>query len=469
MIRLASAMLLAVPLLAGQQLLEVYADKAFLTQRFEVGSGKFETNLPEFVTLNALHVKSSCQVNQKNLGAPVLAQSPYLSRLEEAKKAYEEANRALHVQDAKERLLERVSLNESSVDGMGEEAQKFGKIVEELLRERVELERIVKEKKEHYEALQTDPMAQKIKPLEMILSCDGPSLLELRYPIKSLEVQRKNRFEGDMDEGNMRVEQNIFLTHKLGTSLEGVTLHLYGHAYNKRLNPPAFNPWYIYEPFPEPKRMMSMSAPMNESMQVTDAQVGNTQSKQFWEISGLNLPSNETVQVPLDRQSVFVDFDTFVDGYSQGMAYIRGKFTPQKPINGAQSEFILGGALVGGGWHESFEEKKESFVYFGKNDYVGVEKTLRDDYTTTDASKNTQTTQVIYEYIFTNRDHIAHEIVLSERLPISKKGDVSVKALGDEPDSTTAQGEVFYKLQVKPGEKSSVRFGYSITKPLPKE
>jgi len=469
MIRLVSALCLVAPLLAGQQLLEVYTDKAFLTQRFEVGSGKFETNLPEFVTLDALHVKSSCKVTKKSLGSPLLAKSPYLERLDEAKKAYEEANRALHVQEAKERLLQNASLNDLNMNNISKQIDEFGKIFQEQLITKAQLEKEVQVAKERYDALKTDPMAQKVKPLELALSCNGPSLLELRYPIQSLDLKRKNRFEGDVIEGSLRVEQSIYLTHKLGVGLEGVTLHLYGHAYNDRLNPPKFSPWYIYEPIPQPKRaIMAMSAaPINESMQGADVVIGNSQSKQFWEISGLNLPSNETVQIPLDEQSLFADFDTFIDGYSQGKAYIRSKFTPQKPIDRAMGEFILGGALVGGGWHEPFESKEQSFVYFGKNEHIGVEKALREDFTTTNASEKTQTTKILYEYTLTNRAKVVQEVVLSEKLPISRKGDVIIKSIGDKPDTTTAEGEVHYKLKIKPDEKASVRFGYTITKPLP--
>ncbi len=59
MVRVVSSLFLALPLFAAEQLLEVYSDKAFLTQRFEVGSGLFKADLPQFVTLEALHVKKA--------------------------------------------------------------------------------------------------------------------------------------------------------------------------------------------------------------------------------------------------------------------------------------------------------------------------------------------------------------------------------------------------------------------------
>ena len=465
------AFFLAIPLFASQQLLEVYADRAFLTQRFEVGSGTFGANLPEFVTLDALHVKSSCEVNEKRLGFAREVTTPHLEELNRARVALEDTKRALRVQEAKERLLERVSLSADSIENINDHTEKFGLMLEELLGQKGKLEAKVKEAQERYDALQTDPSAQKVKPLELLLACDGPSLLELRYPLNSLEIQRKNRFSGDMQEGRLKVEQNIFLTHRLGVDLDGVTLHLYGHAYNERLSPHPFYPWYINVQPLQPKRaMVAMAAPMNESMQITnDIEVANSKSKQFWEVSGLSLPSNETVQIPLDSQYIFADFDTFIDGYSQGFAYIRGKFTPQKPIDGGDGEFVLGGILVGGGWHEPFEAKEEGTLFFGKNDHIGVEKTLREDFTTINTANKTQTTQVVYEYTIHNRGGVGHEITLSERLPISKKGDVVVKALGDKPSETTALGEVRYVLEVAPGESKSIKFGHAITKPLPKE
>ena len=40
----------AVTLMAQNALLEIYTNKAFLAQRFEVGSGTFTTTVPAFVT-----------------------------------------------------------------------------------------------------------------------------------------------------------------------------------------------------------------------------------------------------------------------------------------------------------------------------------------------------------------------------------------------------------------------------------
>lgn len=469
MIRVVLGLLLALPLFASQQLLEVYSDKAFLTQRFEVGSGLFKANLPQFVTLDALHVKSSCEVNKKSLGAPVQASTPHLDELNEAKKVLDRAKMALQIQGAKERLLERVNVD-ANMENIEAYTQKFETMLEGLLEKRGELEEELKKAKEEYELLQTDPMVQKVKPLELSLACDGPSLLELRYPAESLEVKRKNRFEGDYETGILDIEQNLFLGHLLGVDLQNVTLHLYGHAYSERLAPPAFHPWYLNGAILQPKRaMMAMSAPMNESMQMADSVDKNSQSKQFWEISGLSLPSNETIQIKLDEQRLFAKYDLFIDGYSQGIAYVRGQFVPQKPIDGAMGEFILGGALVGAGWHEPFETKDESSVYFGKNELIGVEKTLREDFTTSNPAEKTQTTQVVYEYSLVNRGDMAYDITLSERLPVSRKGDVRVKVLGDKPMSSSAEGEVLYGLRLEPGESKTIRFGYVVTKPLPEK
>lgn len=467
MVRVVSSLFLALPLFAAEQLLEVYSDKAFLTQRFEVGSGLFKADLPQFVTLEALHVKSSCGVNDKRLGAPMQAHSPHLEEQNEAKKALDEAKRALQIQEAKERLLERINI-EGDFEKIDKYTEKFEIMLDELLREKAKLKKAFEEAKQKHDALQTSAMTQKVKPLELTLACDGPSLLELRYPAESLEAKRQNRFEGDIENGTLEVEQNLFLTHRLGVDLVDVTLHLYGYSYHERLAPPAFYPWYINAPFSQQKRaMVSMAAPMNESMQAADSIQSNNQSKQFWEISGLTLPSNETIQVPLDNQRLFAKFDVFVDGYAQGVAYIRGQFTPQKSIDKAVGEFILGGALVGEGWHESFKKEDKSEVYFGKNEHIGIEKNVREDFTTSNPSQKTQTTQLMYEYTLVNRGEITYKINLSERVPVSKNGDVHVKLLGDNPSSSLPTGEVVYEVSLEAGEQKNILFGYSTTKPLP--
>jgi hypothetical protein len=459
--------LLTIPLLANEQLLEVYTDKAFLTQKFEVGSGKFEVNLPEFITLDALHVKSACEINHKSLGALIQAQSPHLTKLNDAQKKLEEAKKRLYIQEAKERLLERMSLKSIDMDSAIKETEEFGKVLEELLDKKAQLAKDVEVAKEEYEALMTDSMTQRVKPLTLSLECNGPSVLELRYPVKSLDISRKNRFEGDLVDGSLKIDQNLFITHKLGVTLNNVTLHLYGQKYHERLSPPKFYPQYINDaPLQAKRSMVALSAPMGESMQKVDSIVQTSQSKQFWEISGLNLPSNETVQISLDRQEVFVDFDTFIDGYSQGIAYVRGKFKAQKPIYKATSEFVLGGVLVGSSTNESFSENKESEIFFGKNDFISVDKNLIEDFTTSNPAQKTQTTQVMYEYALLNKDAKTHKITLKERVPVSKSGNIHVNILGDKPFKTTALGEVIYQVEIKPGEEKKIKFGYIVTKPL---
>lgn len=355
------------------------------------------------------------------------------------------------------------------MDGVIKETEEFGKILEGLLDKKAQLAKDVELAKKEYEALMTDSMTQRVKPLTLFLDCNGPNLLELRYPVESLEVKRKNRFEGDLLEGNINIEQNLFITHKLGVDLEGVTLHLYGSSYNERLSPPNFYPWYISKSPIQVKRSMAvMSASVDESMQIANSVVQNSQSKQFWEVSGLTLPSNKTIQVPLDKQEVFADFDTFVDGYSQGVAYVRGQFRAQKPIYKAASEFILGGALVGSATNESFMADQESEIFFGKNDHISVDKNLIEDFTTSNPTQNTQTTQVMYEYTFLNKDANGHKITLKERLPISKEGSIHVNILGDKPTKTTALGEALYQIEIEPNEEKIIKFGYTITKPLEK-
>ncbi|NLC28120.1 MAG: DUF4139 domain-containing protein [Campylobacteraceae bacterium] len=461
---------ISLPLLAQQRLLEIYTDRSYLTERFDVGSGPFETNVPEFVTLESLQIKSPCAIKEKSLGKPIILQNYLQARIEEAEAALKETKLALSALEAKERLLERTTINANSMQNIANEADSFSFYMKQILNDKEILKKEVENAQKIFDELK-DSGNNSVRTLNLSLACGAPSLLELHYPLKNLIFNRNATLAGDKESGVLKIDQSLFIKHQLGVNLENLTLNLYGFAYSDRLAPPTFNPWYIDAPEPILMRSVMLKAAdmTNESLQQAPSSTQKGEGKHFWEVSGLNLPNNESIQIPLNSQQVFSNFAIFIDGYAESFAYTQVRFTPEAFVEAASAELILGGMLLGKQNIHRLNAKKESILFFGKNEHIDVEKILRKDFTTQQASSNTQTSQILWEYTITNRDTKPHKLTLSERLPISKDGEIFVELLGDKPDSSDAKGEQRYLLTLQEGETKIINFGYSITKPLPKK
>lgn len=460
------SLIFATSIFAKEQLLEIYTDKSFLTQKYEVGSGEFEAILPGFVTLEMLNLKTPCQIESSNLGKEEALRDSFYERLQEAKKEYEEAKDSLEAQMAKERLLERISLDGKSIKEIEKETDEFSAIMEKIVKEKRELQKELKEKEEVLKEL-NDGKEVSIKNLKLTLSCDFPSILEIKYPLEGLKTDRKSTFLADKEEGTMEIVQNIFITQNLGQDLKRVTLWLFDFSYTQRVSAPVFYPHYLDVPAPILARSVAMDSSAN-LMQKSAPTVEIGQSKKFWEVSNLSIPSGKTTQIKIDSSRVFADFELFIDGYADSFTYLKSTFKPDNFIGASLAQMILKGVLIGEQYIPRIDSNKESELFFGRFELIDVKKKLKMDFTTANSESKTQMSQMSWEYTITNNDTKAHNITLSERLPVSKSGDIKVQRLADIPTSSSAKGEERYSFKLNPNESKVINFGYSVTKPLSK-
>jgi hypothetical protein len=461
------ASLTTASLMAQTTLLEIYTNKAFLTQRFEVGSGAFATTVPAFVTNDTLFIASPCTINDRAIKEPKEADTPLQARIAQARKELNTLTQQYTALEAKERLFERVSFSDQSLDALKTTADGLMELVLETLEAKRTLKTRIETATTHLEALEAKQETGLIKPVELSLTCNAPSTLELRYEVPHLEAKRLTTFTGESDEEHVNIEQAVEITHALGEELENIALRLYSFGFNQNLAPSPFQPLKL-TPMP-PMRTMALRSSLPASTQEANAAEVALESKEIWEAYGIDLPSGERTQVVFDKQRVFADFEVEVDGYGSVFAYMKSTFTPQATVEAGQTHFILNGLLLGERYTPQYLRDEEAHIYFGKHDLIGVEKKITKDYTTESAFGGKQATEKAWKYTLTNRSSTPQEVTLLERLPISSHEDITIKRSGDGPTQVSDEGKVSWNVTLSPQEKTTILFGYTLTRPIEKQ
>ncbi|MBE0495602.1 MAG: DUF4139 domain-containing protein [Campylobacterales bacterium] len=465
---LAPLLLSSLSLMANTALLEIYTNKAFLTQRFDVGSGVFETTLPEFVHNDTLFIRTPCATKEITIGTPTKANTPLQAQIETATQTLQTARQQLLALEAKERLLERVAFTNSSFGDLQKNAEGFTTLALETLAAKNDQEEVVNRAQEALDLLTAKHTTSNVKPLSLSLTCNAPSMLEIRFEIPNLQANRVNTFTGESVEGRLAVTQSLFVSHTLGEDLNNIALRLYSFGYNHSLTPVPFYPQYVGLPETLPMmRTMALKSTAESTQDVAGTPV-ELESKEAWEASGVTLPSGERTQVVFHQQRVFAQYGVEVDGYGTAMAYMRASFTPETTIEPAMANFVLDGMLLGERSNVQFLAAEEAHIYFGKHDLIDVEKKLVRNFTTESGFGSTKTTERMWRYTVTNRSSKSQKIDFLERLPLSSHEKVVIKRLGDAPDTLDAEGKARWNFTLGAGEKRTLEFGYTQSEPIAK-
>lgn len=461
----ALSLLASTCLLAQDTLLEIYTNNAFLTKRYSVGSGLFEATVPAFITNETLHVRTACEVKERTLGAPMSANTPLQERIATARGQVQSLAQEYAALEAKERLLERVSFTNASFGELQTNTQGFTTLFAQTLEAKEDKHKALQEAQKALDALLSKQLTDEVKPLKLLLTCNAPSTLELRFEVPNLEAKRLNTFTGESEEGRLAITQSLFLLHALGEDLVHTTLRLYSFGYNQNLAPIPFYPHYVGLPQP---MMRTMLAAAPESSMDAKAQPQTLETKEIWEASGITLPSGERTQVVLNRQQLFGEYSVEIDGYGTAFAYVKGSFTPNTTVEAGTAQFVLDGMLLGERGTPKFLQGEAAQVYFGQHELVGVEKQLVRNFTTESGFGSTKTTQTLWKYTLTNRSLKLQNVTLLERLPLSSHEKVSIKRLGSTPTSIEEEGKVRWSLTLEPAEQRTVEFGYEQSEPIEK-
>jgi uncharacterized protein (TIGR02231 family) len=106
----------------------------------------------------------------------------------------------------------------------------------------------------------------------------------------------------------------------------------------------------------------------------------------------------------------------------------------------------------------------------GKDRRVAVKRTVVKDFTSTKTSGNTTKQTFTYEVIVKNNKLTAVDLLLKDQFPISTIKDIEVKLEDDGGAAINEDvGVLTWKLQLKPGESTKLRFSYSVKYPKDKK
>ena len=451
--------------------LELYTNAAFLKQRFDVGSGNFSANVPSFTSLENLQIKSTCNINKKELKNEEEIDDELQTEINNIKNIKKDLLQQKEVILSKKELLKTLSLEKISINEVNDTAQAFGTLILSNLKEEAALEEEIKEVTLKLNELLNKRSNFKTKTLHVELSCNAPSNLEIAYDVPNVKVERISKFDAETDEEMLTLSQIAYISHSLGTNLNNILIRLYSFSYNQSITPSPFYPYYVDMPRQRNiqsnalKQKAMLQAPMQEVAMVSDAFEKQLSTKRVWEASGINLPSGQKNEVTFNKQQLPFTITNEIDGYASSSAFAKLSFTPRDTIESGYASFVLDGTLLGQRYIQREDKNNQTHLFFGKNELIQVSKELQKDFTDDSILSNNQTTQKLWKYTIKNHSNKKESISLKERLPLSKHENIIIKPLGDKADSISVKGEVLWSFELKANEKKEIVYGYSIKKP----
>lgn len=457
----------------SESVLELYTNASFLKQKFDIGSGTFETTVPAFVTLEKLQLKSPCTIEEKKLTTALKIDDTLQMQIEEAINAKEVLQREEAVILAKHRLLTTLKLDKTPLENVEMTTDTFGTLILANLEAQATLKTKIKEANKAIQDLVKKRDSFKAKNLIISFTCKGPGELETLFPLQGISANKLIRFEADTKDEELTLSQSAFIRHALGEDLQNLTLRMYSFAFNRSVAPIPFRPRYIGINPPVAQRMMAKSVMMDavaeNSMAAAPAREIALSTKRVWEATNVSLPTGEKTEVIFNKQNLPASFSTEIDGYGTASAYAKVSFTPEKSIEAGQAMFVLDGVLIAKRYLNHLKKEKKANLFFGKNDHINVEKELLKDYTDESIFGGKQTTEKLWKYTITNRSVETKTLSFQERLPISKHEDIVIKPLGEpQPNSLSIKGKALWSFTLEPGASQTLTFGYAITKPVKK-
>ena len=469
-IALVSAFALAAS--AESNLIEIYKNASFIHQNFSNQKSEFSLNLPDFVELEDIDVAASCELVSLNLNEAKPAENEAYAKFKQ--KELEELNDKLNALNSKNAFLNNFpAFKEQSVANLDADGDKFYEAVLKNLAQISQTKKQIDELKKKMGATEV----KNFQKLDLKFECD-PKQVKISYPV-GVSVSLKNKIQADVAKGKVEISQNLTVTNPLGIDLNSLTIALYPFYYSSNLTPAPFYP--RYEGKPKPRNMMPLAAaPMMEASadmapqkayakknSVKDMQSSNEQNAlaNAWHIEGVSLKADETADFAYDKQSLDAKFDLVIDGYGSAGAFVRAAFKPERSIEGAQSEFKLGGINIGKRYvgYAAGEEAKE---FFGKNELVSVKKEANGEFTKESFFGSKNKISRGYKFSVKNGSKLAWDVVLEEQVPVSAHESVSVSVKNDPKENEIGKdGKVTWKFALKPNESKEVNFSYELTKP----
>ncbi|DAB31493.1 MAG TPA: hypothetical protein CFH79_08880 [Sulfurospirillum sp. UBA11407] len=456
-------LLLALSLYANTTL-ELYTNKSYLTKSF-LSPQKVELKLP-------LHVKSEdirymldegCELRNEYVAQKVIKEIPKeLQKLQEKKEDLSLQQNALL---AKRNLYTTFDLQNEKDFSKIEKAASF--LEQNILKIETKLSLLHKEIQEvqkEIEELERKPKIE-YKLFEAHFTCKKNASVKISYPFEQISFQPYYDIFADTTKNTLNIVEKIALTQHSFEDLEDIDLHIYSKSFNQDLTPKVFYPHYLYkeQPVVYKDALMAKSASLRAAMpEAINIQREDLETLYSYTLKDITLKREKTEKITLSSEEMKINLKNFIDGYGNNKAYLQAEFTPQKNYIQREANLFLNALPLGIIRLGNLNEKVNSHLYLGENQFVYVKKELLKTKAQSSFFSG-KTSNEQWKYTLTNTQNKPLHVHFVTKTPVSKDGDIEVKPIANPAfDSMSAEGKTSWEFELGAKETKEIIFGYEI-------
>ena len=312
-------------------------------------------------------------------------------------------------------------------------------------------------------------------------TCKNGSNLTVSYPTFNVSKSSFYEINANSKDKNVEIKNKSFITQNSGYDFKNIDINMYTYNYSNAVNPQIFRAKYLDIIKPKvvsntyaqadsiamemaPKKMMKSSAT------APTFSYNETTTKAFFKASHINLISGVKNAVTFSIDKYKTNNQIEIDGYSSSNAFYKVDFKSDKLYSTQNTKLYLDGTYIGQSYIGEIKKDKETSLYLGIDSFIDVKKDLIKDMKEKPFfSMSKLKTEKLWKYTIINNSKEEKNITLVERLPISKHEDIKVKLISKvKYTKKEDNGKISYDIKLKPNEKFSFDFGYTIEKPYKK-
>ncbi|OAG28503.1 DUF4139 domain-containing protein [Thermodesulfatator autotrophicus] len=447
--------------------IQFYQHEVLVLEEFPLKAGTNILMLAREVSPREISFKASSGVKILSLSLERGSKKdPLTLKIQEIRKKLETLNEELQI------INQEISLIEEALKGKREVPspqvfERYHKQWKNLTTKKLSKEKGIKALKKRLKELESQIISFNTSVLKVIAEGDG--FLEVRYPARKL-ISWQESYDCFLNTRSreLTIKAQALITQKSGLSWEKITLAFYprGETFAV-LSPPPFSPWIIDDFPPRPKPLLHKAV---EAVKDLSAEVKREEAPGgVWEriiIQGINLPSGSPTAVTLEEETLKTEKILLeVPLYAVSKAFFRADLIPDKSFPRLKARFYLDDALVGKGNIGPLNPGIKSHLYFGQAPLLEVKReVLKDIKGDSLFGKKTRLRELKTQ--LTNHYKRPFEIEVIDRVPVSRKKEVKIKAYANPPWAEKhPDGKVIWRFKLAPQERQEIFFKIEIKRP----
>ncbi len=430
--------------------LDIYANKAFLKQSYEIGRhSQIVTKVPQNISLENIRyiLPKMCRVDEKSLKK--VEQDSLTQKSEQL--SYK-----ISALKAKSILLKTLSLkgekDPNEIENLG------NLLVEKLTANMLKIAQLKTELQDIKKA-----MAQNTKELKTTFRCKNyDEKVIIIYPLKNMKYTTFYNINANIPNKSVVLEKKASLFFDAQSSYENIDINIYSYRFNQSVTPQKFYPRYLGQ-----KRDLLYAKVQKSPMMKSAPNISysETETKSFYKIRNATLKKGEKNLLDIEKVVLDASFKSVIDGYGTNRAYLEATIKTDKNFSGGTANFFLNQNPISSRYLQKIKKDAVTKLYFGEDEHIQVQKELVKtlDEKTFFGDKKISTQN--WKYTITSKKLFSTNIEFIERVPVSKDANIKVKTLAlPKYNSQNANGKTIWNFNLEGGKKKEIIFGYEISK-----